>query len=131
MDSALARRNLRKFRKEQSQIGRSKSRLTLRELPAPSGSLKKECGGNRAARCSESQSGASVHDDSRDRLVDFMCHGGGHFAEQSEAVEPACCRRTFAFGDEKPERRAGVPNFRIESLDVSLGRGGVEMSLKK
>ena len=77
MDSALARRNLRKFRKEQSQIGRSKSRLTLRELPAPSGSLKKECGGNRAARCSESQSGASVHDDSRDRLVDFMCHGGG------------------------------------------------------
>ena len=103
----------------------------LRELPAPSGSLKKECGGNRAARCSESQSGASVHDDSRDRLVDFMCHGGGHFAEQSEAVEPACCRRTFAFGDEKPERRAGVPSFRIESLDVSLGRGGVEMSLKK
>jgi hypothetical protein len=38
-----------------------------------------------------------------------------------EAVEPACCRRTFAFGDEKPERRAGVPNFRIESLDVSPG----------
>ena len=48
-----------------------------------------------------------------------------------EAVEPACCRRTFAFGDEKPERRAGAPSFRIESLDVSLGRGGVEMSLKK
>jgi len=32
MDPALARRNLRKLRKEQSQIDRSKSRLTLREL---------------------------------------------------------------------------------------------------
>jgi len=41
MDPALARRNLRKLRKEQSQIDRSKSRLTLRELPAQSGSLKR------------------------------------------------------------------------------------------
>jgi len=31
-DPALARRNLRKLRNEQSQIDRSKSRLTLREL---------------------------------------------------------------------------------------------------
>ena len=35
MDHALARRNLRKLREEQSQIDRSKSRLTLRELPVP------------------------------------------------------------------------------------------------
>ncbi len=41
MDPALARRNLRKLQEEQSQIDRSKSQLTLRELPAPSGSLKR------------------------------------------------------------------------------------------
>jgi hypothetical protein len=42
MEPALARRNLRKLRKKQSQIDRFKSRLTLRELPAPAGSFLKE-----------------------------------------------------------------------------------------
>jgi hypothetical protein len=42
-----------------------------------------------------------------------------------------CNSRDNAGGDEKSERRAGLPCSTSQGVDVTLGRSGVDMKLKE